>query len=60
MPKGREVEMDARDAQFFSRDELEHRLSRFRRGSLIDVIGDARIGECELNARKVDNVAPDE
>ena len=60
MPERREVEMDAGDAQFLSGNEFEHLLSRLRCGSGIDVVGDARIGEGELDARQVDDVAPDE
>jgi hypothetical protein len=52
--------MDAGDAQFFSRSEFEHCPSRLCGGSLIDVKGDARIGEGELDARKMNNVAPDQ
>jgi len=39
--------MDAGDAQFLSRNEFEHCLSRRRGGGRIDVVGDARIGEGE-------------
>jgi hypothetical protein len=60
MPKRREVEVDAGDAQFFSSNEFEHLLSRFRCGGRIDVVGDARVGEGELHSWKVDDVAPDE
>src|SRR5580693_2810382 len=60
MPKRREVEADAGDAQFLSGYEFEHLLSRLRCCSRIDVVGDARVGEGELHSWKVDDVAPDE
>src|SRR5580700_7821693 len=60
MPKRREVEADAGDAQFLSGNEFEHLLSRLCCGSRIDVVGDARVGEGELHSWKVDDVAPDE
>src|SRR4029077_358071 len=50
----------AGDAQFLSGNEFEHLLSRFRRSSRIDVVGDARVGEGELHSWKVDDVAPDQ
>src|SRR5580700_11495877 len=60
MPKRREVEADAGDAQFLSGYEFEHLLSRLRCCSRIDVVGDARVGEGELHSWKVDDVAPDQ
>src|ERR1700691_4698565 len=60
MAKRREVEVNAGAAQFLSRNEFEHLLSRLRCGGRIDVEGDARVGEGELHSWKVDDVAPDE
>ena len=56
MAKGREVEMDAGDPQFFSRSEFQHLFPRLRCSSWINIVGDARIGEGELDARKVHDV----
>jgi hypothetical protein len=52
--------MDAGDAQFLSCGEFKHLLPRLRCGGWINIVGDARIGEGELHARKVDDVAPNE
>ena len=54
------IEVDARDAQLLAGSEGQELFTRRRCGASVEIKGDARVGYGELDAGKMNHVAPNQ